>query len=64
MEKKNKSKESAPEFLTSNEVAEKLRISRKALYARIRRGQIEGVGRLGGGRSFRFDKDKVLSSIK
>lgn len=57
------SEQLSPELLTTEEAAKVLRLSPKALYKRIDRGQIKGVVKLGN-RSYRFLKEKLLSSLK
>lgn len=47
-----------PRLLTPEEIADLLRISRKAVYAMAARGQLPGVIRLG--RRLRFDREAVM----
>ena len=50
-----------PDLLTVDEVADLLRISRDAVYAKIRRGQLPGVIRMS--RRLRIDAAKLLQWI-
>jgi excisionase family DNA binding protein len=58
--------EDLPLLLQAEEVAAILRVSRKALYAMVERGEIPGVTRLG--RRVRFRRDALeawlLASVK
>lgn len=47
-----------PPLLTVEELGELLRVSPKAVYAMVRRGQVKGAIKVG--RRLRFDRDAVL----
>ena len=48
-----------PDLLTTEEVAEILRVSRKAVYCMVDRGEIPGVTRIG--RRLRFNRATLLA---
>ena len=53
---------SLPALLTSGEVAELLRTTRKAVYAMVERGQLPGVVRLG--RRVLFRQDAMVDFVR
>lgn len=52
---------SLPILMTVTEVADLLRVSTKAVYDMVRRGQLPGARKVGG--SWRFHRDKLLDWI-
>jgi excisionase family DNA binding protein len=48
--------------MTAEEVAELLRTSRAGIYARVARGQLSGVRKLG--RSLLFEREVLLESLQ
>ena len=51
-----------PQFLTPDEVADLLRISKRAVYSMAHRGQLPGVSTFG--RRLRFRRDAMLTWLK
>ena len=51
-----------PHLLTADEVAKFLRVSRKAVYCMVDRGEIPGVTRIG--RRVRFHRDSLFAWLE